>query len=176
MDPLSTRPTLTSRSWRHVGAGSRASVLVSLALLAGACVGAAGPSVAPSSADPGVATSVPPAAALSVDGGDPVAGQLGPYTWGSTGTATGWLPGAPISVGDGETLLVTLDPPTDVATWSARYVPAGSDSPSGALDLPGTGEVGAFRAPPVGRWTVEVSLVFGAGRGEARYAWEVTVE
>ena len=37
----------------------------------------------------------PPAATLAVEGGDPVAGQLGSFTWNGGGSDSPWLPGAP---------------------------------------------------------------------------------
>ena len=50
----------------------------------------------------------PPAAALAVEGGDPVTGQLGTFTWGDGGSDSPWLPGAPIAVGTGEQLTVSI--------------------------------------------------------------------
>ena len=57
-------------------------------------------------ASPATATE-PPAASLAVEGGDPVTGQLGTFTWGDGGSDSPWLPGAPIAVGTGEQLTVT---------------------------------------------------------------------
>lgn len=174
---------------RSVGAG-RAAVLslclVSLGMAIAACGGAA-PSVPPT--DAGTASPVtaapegpvpgvdgPPLAVVAVDGGDPVVGQLGTYTWGDTGSDAPWLPGAPIAVGVGEVLSLTLEPAVAIESWTASRVPAGSDGPAGALTLGrGTGRA-SFGVPPPGEWTVVVIVVFADGRGQANYAWAVHVE
>ena len=117
----------------------------------------------------------PPEATVAVDGGDPVTGQLGTYVWGESGSDAPWLPGTPIAVGAGETLVVALAPPVTVSDWSARYGPAEADGPDGAVPLAaGTGPP-AFTAPPVGRWTVAVTIRFADGLGEATYSWAVGV-
>ena len=103
--------------------------MLAIALLAGACAGAspsgsAGPSVvgsAPASDGPAtpsaapsasvtasLSTTEPPAASLAVEGGDPVTGQLGTFTWGDGGSDSPWLPGSPIAVGTGERLTVSI--------------------------------------------------------------------
>src|SRR6266576_2728071 len=46
-----------------------------------------------------VAAGQPPSAALAADGGDPVVGQLGTYTWLDGGSDSPWLPGTTIAVG-----------------------------------------------------------------------------
>jgi hypothetical protein len=117
----------------------------------------------------------PPEALLMAEGGDPVRGQLGTYTWHDGGSDAPWLPGAPITVGPGEPLAVALQPPGDVASWRARYVPAGAGGPEAAVPLGGGGDGPWFLAPPVGAWTVEVRVVFPAGDGSAAYFWRVTV-
>lgn len=123
---------------------------------------------------PGV--EAPPDAWMQVEGGDPVTGELGSYTWGSTGSAAPWLRGAPISVGVGERLELALDPFLEIESWSTRFVPYENDAPTGAVSLgSGVGDPG-FPAPPAGTWTVEVTVVFADGQGDARYAWAVRVE
>ena len=52
----------------------------------------------------------PPVAVAPVEGGDPVVGQLGTYSWAGGGSASPWLPGAPIAVGAEEPLIVTVAP------------------------------------------------------------------
>jgi hypothetical protein len=67
------------------------------------------PSPAPSpSVNASLAAAEPPAATLAVEGGDPVTGQLGTFTWGDGGSDSPWLPGSPIAVGTGEQLTVTI--------------------------------------------------------------------
>lgn len=132
---------------------------------------------APSGPPPSPAGQVaPPDAVLAAEGGDPVTGQLGTYVWFDTGSDAPWLPGAPLRVGAGEPLTVRLVPDGPVAGWEARYVPAAAKGPAGAVELgEGTGEI-AFGAPSLGDWTVEVSIEFGGGAGEAHYFWRLEVE
>ena len=180
------------------GRGLRRAIvaLLALATVSAACAspGASGPtsalptqtssatasakSAATATAQPpaSATTDGPPAATLEVEGGEPVVGQLGPYTWGETGTATGWLRGAPITIGVGEELVLGLDPALPIDSWTARYVPYAADSPADAIPLGEGSDAPRFAGPPAGAWTVEVSLVFAADLGEARYAWAVQVE
>ena len=65
----------------------------------------------------------PPVASLRVEGGDPVVGQLGTYSWAGGGSSSPWLPGAPIAVGAEETLIVTMDQPFIVTAWTAQARP-----------------------------------------------------
>jgi hypothetical protein len=171
----------------------RRSVLAILpvALLASACA-AAGPSgsVAPSApaASPpptevvvtpapagSVSVTEPPAATLAVEGGDPVIGQLGSFTWGAGGSDSPWLPGSPIAVGAGERLTVALVDGVAVATWSAKRVPAGTTDGSGTVGLGTGGPPIAFDAPGTGSWSVQVTVDFDGGLGSASYYWLVTV-
>lgn len=118
----------------------------------------------------------PPPALLAAEGGDPVIGQLGTYTWGDAGSDSPWLPGAPIAVGAGEPLTVTLDGTAPIDSWTAIYVPARADGPAGGLTLgAGTG-IPMFAAPAPGSWTVDLEVVFAADAGTAHYAWRLEVE
>ena len=118
----------------------------------------------------------PPAASLAADGGDPVVGQLGSFTWNQAGSDSPWLPGSPIRVGSGEPLTVTLDPPSEIGSWTVRRVPAGATGGSGAVAM-GSGE-GApigFVAPGPGRWSVMVDIRFANGSNAAVYSWLLDV-
>ena len=164
--------------------------ILPLALVATACatVGPSG-SVAPSAAAtpppteavtppsqaPSAAATEPPAATLAVEGGDPVAGQLGTFIWGDGGSDSPWLPGSPIAVGTGERLTVALADGVGVATWSARRVPAGTTDGSGAVGLGTGGPPIVFEAPATGSWSVQVTVDFDGGLGSASYYWLVTV-
>jgi len=118
----------------------------------------------------------PPDALLAAEGGDAVAGQLGTFVWFETGSDAPWLPGAPIAVGAGEPLTVSLVPDGDIRAWAARYVPAEAAGPDGATTLgEGAGEP-AFAAPGPGTWTIELSVEFAAGAGNAHYFWRLEVE
>jgi hypothetical protein len=171
--------------------------MLAVALLAGACAGAspsgsAGPSTAgpaPRSNAPAItpsavpassetaslSTTEPPAASLAVEGGDPVTGQLGTFTWGDGGSDGPWLPGSPIAVGTGERLTVTIAAPVGVATWSAKRIPEGAAGGSGAVGLGTGGPPIAFDAPETGAWSVQVTVDFDGGLGSATYYWLVTV-
>lgn len=173
---------------RPAGRKGRASLLV-VALAAAACGTSTG-SPAPASPAPGSpapatalppvtdepAVDGPPAALAAVDGGDPIAGQLGTYIWGETGSDSPWLRGAPITVGIGETFTIRLEPAVGIASWSARYVPSTSDDTAGAVSLGEGVGAPALDVPPAGDWTVELAVTFADGQGEARYAWAVRVE
>jgi len=117
----------------------------------------------------------PPDALLAAEGGDPVVGRLGTYIWLDSGSDAPWLPGAPIAVGAGEPLTVSFAPPSEIATWAARMVPASADGPDGAISLgEGTGAP-AFVAPDSGSWTVDLAVTFPAGAGSAHYFWRLDV-
>ena len=162
--------------------------LATLVAIATACgpvatqVGGASPAAA---ASPGIriepspsiaGRDAPPDAALSVEGGDPVTGQLGTYVWLDSGSDSPWLPGTPLTVGAGEPLTVTLVPDGDVRSWVARYTPAAAQDPAGAVPLgDGTGKP-TFAAPETGTWTLEVFVEFEAGAGHASYFWRLEVE
>jgi hypothetical protein len=117
----------------------------------------------------------PPAAQLLAEGGDPVTGQLGTYTWGDGGSDSPWLPGAPIAVGAGEPLSMTFQPTIAVASWRARSLPSSADGPDGARLLAEGAGHPAFAAPAAGSWTVEVHVAFDGGEGDASYFWRLEV-
>ena len=146
-----------------------------------------GPTVAPSTATdaPGapsptvVVGAEPPAATLSVEGGDPVTGQLGSFTWNGGGSDSPWLPGTPLSIGAGERLTASLAGGFAIDTWSARSAPAGSSDGTGAVGLgDGSGDGGgpiSIAPPPKGRWSVQLTVGFADELGSATYYWRVTV-
>lgn len=117
----------------------------------------------------------PPVATLTVEGGDPVDGQLGTYLWLDGGTDAPWLPGAPIVAAAGEPIDLALDPAVGIAGWQARIVPANAAGPDGATDL-GEGSGSArITAPAAGTWTLEVAVQFADGLGSASYFWQLRV-
>jgi hypothetical protein len=117
----------------------------------------------------------PPAASLATEGGDPVVGQLGTYTWGETGSDAPWLPGAPIRAATGEPLAVTLEPDVVVAAWEARRVPSSADGPDGAIAVGSGIGAPAMTAPEAGSWTLVVAIEFAGGAGTANYFWRLDV-
>jgi hypothetical protein len=106
-----------------------------------------------------------------VEGGDPVVGQLGSYTWADGGSDSPWLPGTPISAGAGEPLTVTIGDGVAIAGWTARRVPAGATNGTGAVGLGAGGTPVTFAAPGRGTWSVQVAVVFAADLGSAAYYW-----
>ena len=119
-------------------------------------------------------SALPPDAALAAEGGDPVVGQLGTFTWGGGGSDSPWLPGAPIAVGAGEPLSVTLADPTRIDAWTAVRAPGTSTNGSGAVPAgAGSGTV-AFAVPVPGRWTVAVTIRFDGG-DSATWYWQLDV-
>ena len=132
-------------------------------------------SAAPSASPTASLSTEPPAASLAVEGGDPVTGQLGSFTWGDGGSDSPWLPGSPIAVGTGERLTVSFAGPVAVATWSAKRIPADAVGGSGATGLGTGGSPIAFDAPETGSWSVQVTVDFDGGLGSATYYWLVSV-
>ena len=129
------------------------------------------PSTAPTAAAP----DGPPDARLSAEGGDPVTGQLGTFTWADAGSDSPWLPGAPIAVGAGEPLTVAFAPDIAIETWRARSVPSTATGPDRATELGIGSGTPTFAAPGAGSWTVEIHVAFGDGAGDASYFWRLDV-
>lgn len=127
----------------------------------------------PSSTSSSPAT--PPDASLAAEGGDPVVGQLGSYTWADGGSDSPWLPGTPIRVGTGEPLTVSIADGISPGHWSARRVPAGTSNGTGAVALGSGGPPATFAAPAQGTWSLQVVVRFAGGLGSATYYWELTV-
>ena len=116
----------------------------------------------------------PPTASLRVEGGDPVVGQLGTYSWAGGGSSSPWLPGAPIAVGAEEPLVVTMDQPFIVTAWTARLAPAADqDGTLATVIAEGAGQP-VLSVPKRGSWALAVTVTFGE-RGSATYAWRLDV-
>jgi hypothetical protein len=126
------------------------------------------------SADPSIAA--PPSAFLAVDGGDQVEGELGSFGWLDGGSDSPWLPGNPIHVGASERLTLSLGPPVAVDTWAVSRSPA--ERLGDELVGMGSGSTTpvSFDAPPIGTWSVSVSVWFVDNLGSATYYWLVEVE
>ncbi len=130
----------------------------------------------PAITSPPPAAAEPPSATLAVEGGDPVTGSLGSYTWAGGGSDSPWLPGEPIHAGPGEPLRLVVSDGVGIAAWSARRAPAGSVDGTGARPLgTGTGPV-AFDAPGAGSWSVQVAIRFAHDLGSATYYWRLDVD
>lgn len=119
----------------------------------------------------------PPPASIAVEGGDPVVGQLGTFTWENGGSDAPWLNGSPIQVGPGERLTMTLAEPVTIGEWSVSRVLPGNRDGIGAVAMQeGSGWPLSFEAPPAGQWSVEVRVRFADSRGEALYFWMIEVD
>ena len=132
-------------------------------------------SAAPVTPSPSTLPATPPAATLAVEGGEPVAGQLGSYTWDGGGSDSPWLPGTAITVGSGERLTGAIDPDVAVAAWSARRVAAGTADGAGAVSLGDGASPIAFDAPAAGHWSIQLTVGYADELGSAVYYWDVTV-
>ena len=129
---------------------------------------------APSPAAP--ASTEPPAASLKADGGDPVVGQLGSYTWNGGGSDSPWLKGSPIHVGAGEPLAVTLAGDPEIGSWTVQRVPAGATGGSGTVAMgSGEGSPIGFVSPNPGSWSILVDVRFADGSDAAAYYWLLEV-
>ena len=119
----------------------------------------------------------PPAASIAVDGGDPVVGELGSFTWQNSGSDSPWLDGNPIHIGSGETLTVTFAETVAIETWTASRVDSTTLDGSIAVGLgEGTLDPVAFSGPPKGTWSVNVNVWFVDNVGSASYYWLVEVD
>jgi hypothetical protein len=158
--PTSAEPSTATMA---VGSASQTTAIISA------------PSATPTPVGSMAIGDAPPQATLAAEGGDPVVGQLGTYTWLDGGSDSPWLQGALIGVGSGEPLSVFFAPPVAIASWQARSVVAGSAGPEGATALgEGSGRP-TFDAPDRGAWTVEVRVTFGRDVGSASYFWRLEV-
>jgi hypothetical protein len=125
---------------------------------------------------PSVRSDAPPTASMQAEGGDPVAGQLGSYTWGDGGSDSPWLPGGPITVAAGEPLTVVLAGDAVVADWTAaRVAPERTDGASAVPIASADGDPIRFPAPRAGRWSVQVQVRFPGGSDSAAYYWLLDV-
>jgi hypothetical protein len=161
----------------RAGVATSAAAATSAATPAATPVPASSPLASPVASAPVAASSGPPAARMSVEGGDPVVGQLGTYTWADGGSDSPWLPGAPIAAADGESLTVTLDGGVGIGNWTARRVAAGAEggAGAGALAKGASGPV-TFDAPAKGSWSVQVTIQFAEDLGTASYYWRLNVK
>lgn len=175
---------IVAATWLAAGCAASGPPSATSPIVATTAAGTGNPGSPPASA-PAIAASAtaaasidlaqPPPASLAVEGGDPVNGQLGSFTWGDGGSDSPWLPGAPIEVASGERLSVAVAGGPAVATWSARRVAAGASDGAGAVGLGSGPGPAAFDAPPVGAWSVGVTLDFADNLGSATYYWAITV-
>ena len=120
------------------------------------------PESSPTPDPPAPSLGEPPAATLAAEGGDPVAGSLGSFTWGDGGSDSPWLPGAPITVAGGEPLTVGIAAAVPVSDWTAKRVPAGTPDGIGAVAI-ADGRVDADRLPGP-----RSGQLVGAGGGHVR--------
>lgn len=124
------------------------------------------------------ALDLPPEASLAVEGGDPVVGDLGSFTWHNSGSDSPWLPGEPMRIGVGEVLTMHLAAGVGIERWTAQmqaFPLSPTQSPIRGFGQ-GQGTAVSFPAPPRGAWSVHVSINFAGNQGSAEYYWQITVE
>ena len=129
----------------------------------------------PSTSPPASTSAEPPAALLTAEGGDPVVGQLGSYTWNGNGSDSPWLQGSPSRVGAGEPLTVTIAGEPAIGDWTVQRVPGGATGGSSAVSM-GSGQDApiGFVAPAAGSWSILVDVRFPDG-SDAAYYWLLAV-
>lgn len=155
----------------------RALPLLLGALLAITACGAPPPPVTPvasptSTGDP--IPQQPPVAVLNFPGGQPTAGDLGTYIYRGAGSDAPWLPGERVAVPPAGALgQVFLSEAIRVASWRARVAPAGRAPGIGEEREIATGEGPIVFELPTGAWTLQLSVQFGDGIGEATYYWQL---
>ena len=130
---------------------------------------------APAGTPPTAEGDEPPQAGLIRADGEPVIGQLGTFLWRDGGSDSPWLPGTPATVDAAVPLEFGLSAAVPVASWHARLGRAGIDDPSSARPIGEGSSAIVVSGPPPGRWTVELTIFFGDGLGEARYYWLLDV-
>lgn len=111
-----------------------------------------------------------------MDGGDPVVGELGSFSWKNAGSDAPWIPGNPMQVGRGEQLTLSLASSIGIDQWTVARSP-GSTFGSDIVGMgDGTGTPVSFAAPPRGTWSVAVNVWFADNLGSASYYWLMTVK
>ena len=135
------------------------------------------PSIEPASPSPSGAPglSEPPAAALAVEGGDPVVGELGSFTWNNGGSDAPWVPGTPLRMAIGEQLTLSLAADVPIEHWTVRRTPASSVGTGVTGMGEGSSDPVTVPAPPRGSWSVAIEVWFAGNLGSAAYYWLVTV-
>lgn len=153
-----------------------------------AATGAPASSVAPAavqSAAPTAPTPVPeppPAAVLRGQDVEPVAGTLGGYVYGESGSEAPWIPAAgleAVALAPGVTLEITLEGGS-IAGWALR-VATEADTQGESAQQVLAGDVTAgeeairFAAPPTGRWVLEARITYADSMGDGAYYWLLDV-
>jgi hypothetical protein len=116
----------------------------------------------------------PPVAVLNFPGGQPTAGDLGTYSYRGAGSDAPWLPGERVAVPPAGALAqVVLSEPLRVTSWWARVAPAGRAPGIGEEREIATGEGPIVFELPTGAWTLQLSVQFGDGIGEATWYWQL---
>ena len=118
----------------------------------------------------------PPSAALAVEGGDPVVGELGSFSWDNSGSDSPWLPGTRMHVGSGERLTLRLANDVPIDRWTVTRTPGATFGSELVGVADGSGRSVTFAAPARGSWSVQVVLWFAHELGSAAYYWLITVD
>jgi hypothetical protein len=119
----------------------------------------------------------PPVATLVGARPEPVAGELGTFTWDGLGSDAPWIvPPHAVPVTAGAALAVTTDPTIVPARWTARWARVVDGSAGDPVTVTaGTGATLTVAAPhAAGAWGLQVEITFAEGRSGAWY-WSITV-
>jgi hypothetical protein len=175
--------TMTGRIERS--AAWRVGGLVMLALLAGCSPsGAVSTGTPPGTPQTGTPdTTAPdevPGAELSVDGGEPIPGELGTYVYGERGSDAPWLPATaldPVAAAPGAALEVKLSGGLGLAGGRAIFAAAADTEGTQPRGLEATSDGQRLRlvGPPAGSWVLSVEVDYPDGLGSGAYFWRLEV-
>ncbi len=117
----------------------------------------------------------PPAASLAADGGDPVPGDLGSYTWRGGGSDAPWIiVPARRAARSGPPYRIDLDPPLVPVTWRVVWAPI-ENGLAGQIQghEQGTGTGIMLTGPRgPGPWSLRLEVDFGPA-GRATWYWRL---
>ncbi len=118
-------------------------------------------------------------AAFLVLGGNRFAGEVGGFTFGTSGQDAPWLPASAldrIDLAAGSKVRVELDGRAAIAAWTARIATAADTTADNVTGLAeDDGPTAEFAAPAKGDWVLSLTITYGEGRGSGAYYWELGV-
>ena len=119
----------------------------------------------------------PPAVELIVEG-QPYAGTIGGYTWGTYSQSAPWRPATglqPITVGAETTLSAVIAGQARMESWAARFADAADPIAVAVTPLDAGDGPALFVGPPTGDWVLELHVVYANEAGDGAYYWHLVV-
>ncbi len=119
----------------------------------------------------------PPAALLAGAAGEPVAGDLGTFSWDGLVSDAPWIVGsARDSATAGAALAVRFDPTLAVFSWRARWATVAKGQPGTPVAGGSGGDPAINLAAPgdAGTWSLQLSVTFSPERSATWY-WQIRV-